>query len=261
MDDASARRAAHSLLAAHKANVQFTSLGPPDKPVTISDAYDIQDRYVALLRAENGEAVGYKVGLTSAAMQTFCGIDHPIAGVVLAGRVHHSGAAVRRADFGRLGLEFEIAVRIKSDVPVSAAPVTAAMMAPHIGGVCAAIELVDDRSADYGNLDVLSLLSDNSWNAGIVLSEFATSWPDLEPIVGRATKDGVAIGEGHGRDILGHPFNSAAWLATQLHSRGASLKAGQIVMTGSVMKTVFPDRAAGYRFSLEGVGDVHMQVS
>ena len=260
MDDASARRAAQSLLAAHRANVQFTSLGPPDKPVTISDAYDIQNRYVALLRDEHGDAIGYKVGLTSATMQTFCGIDHPIAGVVLASRVHRSGAAVSRADFGRLGLEFEIAVRITSDVPVAAAPVTAEMIAPHIGGVCAAIELVDDRSADYGNLDVLSLVSDNSWNAGIVLSEFATKWPDLEAVVGRATKDGLAIGEGHGRDILGHPFNSAAWLATQLNSRGGMLKAGQIVMTGSVMKTVFPDSDAGYRFALDGIGDVEVQV-
>src|SRR3954453_2939920 len=143
MEDVAARRAAQSLLAAHKANVQFKTLGPPDKPVTISDAYDIQDRYVALLRAENGEAVGYKVGLTSAAMQTFCGIDHPIAGVVLAGRVVQSGATVRRAEFGRLGLEFEIAVRIKSDVPVTDTPCSAETIAPHIGGVGAAIEIVD----------------------------------------------------------------------------------------------------------------------
>src|SRR5436190_3417788 len=196
MEDVAARRAAQALLAAHKANVQFKSLGPPDKPAAISDAYDIQDRYVALLRAKHGDPVGYKVGLTSATMQTFCGIDHPIAGVVLASRMHRSGASVRRADFGRLGLEFEIAVRIKSDVPVG--PCIAETIAPHIGGVCAAVELVDDRSADYSNLDVLSLVADNSWNAGIVLSEFTTKWPDLPGALGRATKDGAAIGEGHG---------------------------------------------------------------
>jgi 2-keto-4-pentenoate hydratase len=193
-------------------------------------------------------------------MQTFCGIDHPIAGVVLARRLHRSGVTIRRSDFGRLGLEFEIAVRIKSDVPITGMPCTAEMIAPHIDGVCAAIELVDDRSADYANLDVLSLVADNSWNGGIVLSEFATQWPDLEGVLGRATKDLAAIGEGHGRDILGHPFNSAAWLATQLHWRGASLKAGEVVMTGSVMKTVFPEEAAGYRFDLEQIGFVEVQV-
>ena len=118
---------------------------------------------------------------------------------------------------------------------------------------------MDDRSADYGNLDVRSLVADNSWNAGIVLSEFLTKWPDLPGALGRASKDGAAIGEGHGRDILGHPFNSAAWLATQLAARGANLKAGEVVMTGSVMKTVFPE-AAGYRFELGGICVVEVQV-
>jgi 2-keto-4-pentenoate hydratase len=260
MEDIAARRAADLLLAEHKANIKFKPLGAPNTPATISDAYDIQERYVALLREKHGEPVGYKVGLTSATMQAFCGIDHPIAGVVLASRVHKTGATVRRADFGRLGLEFEIAVRIKSDIPVTGLPYTAAMIAPHIDGVCAAIEIVDDRSADYSNLDVLSLVADNSWNAGIVLSEFASKWPDLEAALGRATKDDVAIGEGFGRDILGHPFNSAAWLATQLASRGVSLKAGEVVMTGSVMKTVFPGEDASYRFELEGIGFVEVQV-
>ena len=260
MEDIAAARAAESLLAAHKANRRFEPLGAPTAPASIADAYDIQDKYVALLRGEHGDAVGYKVGLTSAAMQAFCGIDHPIAGVVLASRLCRSGATVRRSDFGRLGLEFEIAVRIKSDVPVTRTPYTAELIGPHIGGVCAAIELVDDRGADYAKLDVLSLVADNSWNGGIVLSEFATDWPDLESALGRATRDGAAIGEGHGRDILGHPFNSVAWLATQLASRGAGLKAGQVVMTGSVMKTVFPETGAHYRFDLEPIGFVEVQV-
>ena len=188
MDELAARRAAETLLAAHKANVQFKTLGAPDRPATVADAYDIQQNFVTLLRGTHGDAVGYKVGLTSAAMQTFCGIDHPIAGVVLARRVLRSGASVRRADYGRLGLEFEIAVRLQSDVPVTGTPLTAEAIAPHIGGVCAAIEIVDDRSADYASLDVLSLVADNSWNAGIVLSEFATKWPDLTDVLGRATQ-------------------------------------------------------------------------
>jgi 2-keto-4-pentenoate hydratase len=60
-----------------------------------------KQRYVALLRGKHGEPVGYKVGLTSATMPAFCGIDHPVAGVVLASRVLASGPRVRRADFGR----------------------------------------------------------------------------------------------------------------------------------------------------------------
>jgi len=258
MEDVAARRMAEGLLADHRGRVPFKAFLP--QGASISDAYDVQDRYVALLRAEQGEAIGYKVGLTSKAMQTFCGIDHPIGGVVLAKRVLRSGANIRRADFGRLGLEFEVAVRIKSDVPASATLLDSAAIRPHIDGVGAAIEVVDDRAADYSSLDVRSLVADNSWNAGIVLANFASVWPDLEAVAGRATKDGTPIGEGHGRDILGHPFNSVAWLAAQLAGRGERLKAGQIVMTGSVMKTVFPTENASYRFELEGLGTVEVHV-
>jgi 2-keto-4-pentenoate hydratase len=260
MEDIAAQRAAEWLLAEHRSGHRFATLGAPAAPASVSDAYDIQDKYVALLRRESGEPAGYKVGLTSAAMQAFCRIDHPIAGVVLAARVHGSGARVRRADFGRLGLEFEIAVRIKSDVPATRS-YTAEAIEAHIDGICAAIELVDDRLADYASLDVRSLVADNSWNAGIVLSEFKSSWPDLAALPGRATRDNDPIGEGYGRDILGHPFNSVAWLATHLASRGASLKAGEVVMTGSVMKTVFPEQDAHYRFELQGLGSVEVQIA
>ena len=266
MEVSAASRAAEWLLAEHQAGHRFKTLGletpgPPAAPASISDAYDIQDRYVALLRRGNGEPAGYKVGLTSATMQAFCRIDHPIGGVVLARRVHHTGASVRRSDFGRLGLEFEIAVRIKSAIPATDTPHTPATIAPHIDGVCAAVELVDDRAADYTSLDVLSLVADNSWNGGIVLSEFRSTWPDLIRVLGRATRDRTAIGEGRGGDILGHPFNSVAWLASHLASRGAGLKAGEIVMTGSVMKTLFPEQEAHYRFDLEEIGAVEVQVS
>jgi 2-keto-4-pentenoate hydratase len=261
MEDVAAQRAAEWLFAEHQIGHRFTTLDPQAAPATIADAYDIQDKYVALLRPGSGESAGYKVGLTSATMQAFCRIDHPIAGVVLASRAHRSGAMVRRRDFGRLGLEFEIAVRIKSDIPATDNTFTAKALEPHIDGVCAAIELVDDRAADYASLDVRSLVADNSWNAGIILSDFRSTWPDLAPLLGRATKNGELTGEGYGRDILKHPFNSVAWLANHLAFRGTTLKAGQIVMTGSVMKTVFPEQDAHYRFDLEGLGSVEVQVS
>jgi 2-keto-4-pentenoate hydratase len=259
MEETTARRAAEALLMEHKHGARFEALHPRHGLATIPDAYDVQDRYVELLRADHGEPIGYKVGLTSAAMQTFCGIDHPIAGVVLRNRLHKSPATVRRGDYGRLGLEFEIAVRIGSDVPATAQ--TAAAVGPCIDGVCAAIELVDDRGADYGGLDVRSLVADNSWNGGIVISSFATSWPALESVHGNATQDGSPLGEGYGRDILGHPFNSVAWLNAHLASRGDRLRKGQMVMTGSVMKTVFPTAAAHYRFDLVGLGLVEVSVT
>jgi 2-keto-4-pentenoate hydratase len=256
MEAASAQRAAETLAAEHKAGTQFRAL---PGLASMADAYDIQDKYVPLLRAVHGEAVGYKVGLTSKAMQSFVGVDHPIAGVVLTKRAFQSGASVRRADYGRIGLEFEIAVRMKSDMPASAT--TPSAVAGFVDGVAAAIEIVDDRAADYGNLDIKTLVADNSWNAGIVLAPFVANWPELEPVLGKATQNGAPAGEGYGRDILGHPFNSVAWLNAQLVSRGGALRKGDIVMTGSVMKTVFPTEPAHFRFDMPGLGSVEVKVT
>jgi len=258
MEEAQARRAAETLFNEHKAGVTFKPFDASSGLASIADAYDIQDRYVALLRPGAGEPIGYKVGLTSKAMQAFCGIDHPIGGVVLAKRELRSGATVHRSDYGRLGLEFEIAVRMKSDMPATAT--TPAAVAPYVDGVGTAIEIVDDRAAEYTNLDVKSVVADNSWNAGFVAANFPGHWPELEPLLGKATRNGVSVGEGFGRDILGHPFNSVAWLNTHLTSRGGGLRRGQIVTTGSVMKTVFPTEAGDYRFDIDGLGAIELRV-
>jgi 2-keto-4-pentenoate hydratase len=258
MEENAVRRAAETLLTEHRMRARFKTLNPCFGISSLSDAYDIQDRYVALLRAGEGEPIGYKVGLTSSAMQTFCGIDHPLAGVVLANRVRLSGETVDCRAYGRLGLEFEIAVCLKSDLPAEVG--TPGAVAPYVDGVCAAIELVDDRAADYGNLDVRSLVADNAWNVGIVLSQFVATWPDLGAVPGTALKDGAPVGEGHGRDILGHPFNSVAWLNAHLASRGGGLRKGQIIMTGSVMKTAFPTEPARYQFDVTGLGTVAVNV-
>jgi 2-keto-4-pentenoate hydratase len=138
---------------------------------------------------------------------------------------------------------------------------TPAAVAPHVDGVGTAIEIVDDRAADYTNLDVKSVAADNAWNAGFVAANFLGQWPELEPLLGKATRNGTSVGEGFGRDILGHPFNSVAWLHAHLASRGGGLRKGDVVTTGSVMKTVFPTEAGDYRFEMPGLRSVEVRVT
>ena len=74
-------------------------------------------------------------------------------------------------------MEFEIAMRIGRDTPGEEH--TAHSVRTHVDGVCAGIEIVDDRHADYKTLDVRGLVADNSWNEGMVLSPWVSPWPDL----------------------------------------------------------------------------------
>ena len=256
-----AEKAADMLMSAHAGGAPFAPFAAAFGIVNLADAYGVQRAYVQRqMQARRAGTAGFKIGLTSKRMQEMCGIDSPIAGVVLADRIHASGATLAASSYGRLGLEFEIAVRLKRDLAPQSTPGLAEVAAA-VDAVCPAVEIIDDRRADYRALDVLSVIADNSWNAGIVLGEFVPVWPDLATIEGEVSVDGHALDRGSGGDVLGHPFHPVAWLAGHLATQGGGLRAGDVVMTGSIVTTKFPDRPTSYRFEVKGLGAVEVAVA
>jgi 2-keto-4-pentenoate hydratase len=252
---------AEMLMREHAEGTTFQPFAAASGIATPDDAYAVQREYVRLLMRSRGtKASGYKIGLTTPRMQDMCGIDSPVAGVVLKDRVHASGARLHTSAYGHLGLEFEIAVRLGHDLAPSGRTLSLADVSAAVDGVCPAIELIDDRGADYRKLEALSLIADNAWNGGIVLGEFTLSFPDLAATEAVVSENGKIVDRGFGRDVLGHPFHSVAWLATHLAAQGSLLRAGDIVMTGSVVTTKFPDRATSYRYELTGCGAVELSV-
>jgi 2-keto-4-pentenoate hydratase len=254
-------KAAEVLMNEHRDRVKFRPFASAFAIGDLDAAYGVQREYVRLqMQSLGGGAVGYKIGLTSPRMQAMCGIDRPVAGVILKERVRQSGARLRLSDYGRLGLEFEIAVRMGRDLRPSGGPIDLSEVAAAVDAVCPAMEIVDDRGADYATLDVLSLVADNSWNAGVVLGSFSASWPDLAAIEGVVSSNGAVADRGFGRDVLGHPFRSVAWLAEHLAGAGDVLRAGDIVMTGNLVTTKFPAASSIYRFEAMGLGAVEVSI-
>jgi 2-keto-4-pentenoate hydratase len=198
-----------------------------------------------------------KIGLTSRRMQQMCSIDHPVAGVVLEKRLMRSGAQIGLSSLVRLGIEFEICVRLGRSLPPRTKPYEMDEVASAVEAVAPDYEVIDDRNSPYP-LDMLSLVADNAWNEGIVLGEWRTNWPDLAAARGVVELDGKMIDEGHGRDVLGHPFEPLRWLANHLSGRGETLHAGEIVSTGSLVTTRFPKAGERYRFTVEGIGSVEI---
>lgn len=223
----------------------------------LSGAYAIQAAFVERLVPLKGPRVGYKIGLTSRRMQEMCSIDHPVAGVVLADRLARTGAQWRLSSLVRLGIEFEICVRLGRSLPPRRTAYRLEDVAAAVGAVCPAFEVIDDRNSPYP-LDMLSLVADNAWNEGIVQGEYVDRWPDLAAARGTVALNGEPIDEGHGRDVLGHPFEPLRWLANHLSERGQTLHAGEIVSTGSLVTTRFPKAGERYRFTVEGVGAVEI---
>ena len=134
---------------------------------------------------------------------------------------------------------------------------TRARVAPAIAAALPAFELIEDRNADYAKTEASSLIVENCWNGGIVTgTPKRVALDDLVGITGRLTLGGKLIGEGAPED----PCATLAWLANHVAERGRDLKAGMVVITGSLIPTV--SIAPGQRavFAVDALGDVVMDV-
>ena len=262
--DLQAIRAARWLREAHARREPFRPLPADLAPGSASEAYLIQDEFVALRAAERGAIAGYKIALSTPAMRKFVGVDEPQAGVLLERLLHRSPARVGAADYVRLIVEFEIAVKMGEDLPAADAPFDRRRIEAAADTVMPAFELADDRGADYGELarHPLHLIADNSWNEGAVLGPESAAWRgmDLATVRGVATLNGKPLGEGRGADALGHPMDAVAWIANHLAGMGRGLLRGEIAITGSLVPSAMVKAGDRLRFELEGLGAAELRI-
>lgn len=257
-------RAAKRLYEAHERRERFAPLPDELAPHSEEAAYAIQDAFVALRAEKRGAIAGYKIALASAEMRRFVGVEEPQAGIIFESTVQRTPAAVRAADYLRLIIEFEIAVQMAEDLPAADAPFSHERVARAVGAVMPALELADDRNADYAELrnHPFELIADNTWNEGIVLGYPLNEWQGLElaSVRGIATINGEKVGEGVGGDAMGHPFNSVAWIANHLAAHGRGLLRSDIVITGSIVTSKSVKAGDLIRYAVEGLGEVELRV-
>jgi 2-keto-4-pentenoate hydratase len=258
------QQAARFLWEEHRAQKAFEPIPAILAPRTVDEAYAMQERLHALMTEVHGSVVGYKIALTTPVMQQMVGFQTPIAGGIMGGAIHSSPVTLRRTDYVRLGVECEIAVQLGRDLPAAQAPYRRDQVADAVAAVMPAFELVDDRQADYAQLaaHVLTLIADNAWNAGIVLGSPLRDWRTIDLAAARGVMliNGTVVGEGYGRDVMGHPFEALLWLVNMLTQRGKSLTQGMIVMTGSVVATKFVNPGDTVSLSVDELGEVRLNV-
>ncbi len=216
-----------------------------------------------MAEAGRGAIAGWKVALTSRAMQQLTGVDQPAAGAIFSTVVRESPARVDLAAYHHLGVEFEVAVRLGEDLPARGGPWTRASVADRVAACLPAFELIEDGHADYNTLDAFTLVAQNTWNGGVVLGAPIAAWRsvDLESAVTRCWVNDSPAGQGKTGDALGHPLEAVAWLANLLNRRGRTLARNMIAMTGSSITTRFPAPGDRVRFAIDGLGEIALEVS
>ena len=255
---------ARTCLAMHEKRERYRPLDADVRAAPLDDAYRIQDALHRLLAgAGRGTIAGWKIALTSKAMQQMTGVDQPAAGAIFSSVVHPSPAHIDVRAYHHLGVEFEVAVRLGDALAAGSQPWTRASVADRVAACLPAFELVEDGNADYKTLDAFTLVAQNTWNGGVVLGTSGGDWRrvDLETAVTRCWINDRPEGQGKTGDAMGHPFEAVAWLANLLNRRGRQLERDMIVMTGSSITTKFPAPGDRVRFAIDGLGEASLDAS
>jgi 2-keto-4-pentenoate hydratase len=250
------KTAARFIVAAHRDKARYANLPAGIGPSTVAEAYAAQDALADLWQATEGPVAGLKIATTTRIMQELMGIDHPCGGIIFARRVHKTPARIERAQFLNLVIECELAVRVGHDMPKRAKPYDRDSARAAVAAVMPAFELIEDRHAVYKETQALTLIADNAWNGGIVLGaeHVAPADLDLNGLAGTLSINGREHKTGQTDD----PMGALAWVANLAVSRGRPLKAGMVVITGSVIPTLPIGQNEAFEFRLGPFGVVAM---
>ena len=247
MQSSSVARAAEIVVTNRLAGTPLGLLPDDCRPATEEDGYRVQ-REVHRLLAERGRGglTGYKIGCTTTVMQQFLKTDHPCAGGILASSVSIGSGEFALADFVRVGVECEIAVMLGHDLSPDHAPFSPTGVAAAVSSCRMAIEVVDNRYTDFTVLGLPTMIADDFFAANCVLGADTPGFDprDMIEVTGTLEINGEHVGQGQGRDILDDPLAALAWLANRLAQEGGVLYAGQFVLLGSIVRTVWLDSSS-----------------
>lgn len=198
------------------------------RPQSRTDGYAVQ--------AALGEQVfGWKIAATSEAGQKHINVAGPLAGRIMRDTViADGGTASMKGNAMRVG-EPEFCFRMGRDLAPRPAPYTIDEVLAAVDTLHPAIEIPDSRFTDFAGAGEAQLIADNACAHLFVLgAATSANWRAMDLVEERPQ---IALrGEcyvGHGKNVLGDPRVALAWLANELRGLGISLRAGEVVTTGT----------------------------
>lgn len=198
------------------------------RPQSRTDGYAVQ-------AALGDQVFGWKIAATSEAGQKHINVAGPLAGRIMRDTViADGGSASMKGNAMRVG-EPEFCFRMGRDLAPRPAPYTIDEVLGAVDTLHPAIEIPDSRFTDFAGAGEAQLIADNACAHLFVLG-VATSanWRAMDLVEERPQ---IALrGEryvGHGKNVLGDPRVALAWLANELRGLGITLRAGEVVTTGT----------------------------
>jgi 2-oxopent-4-enoate hydratase len=205
--------------------------------LTVADAYAVQLANLELRLSAGEQVVGYKIGLTSLAMQAQLGVDQPDYGHLLSSMGVADGDTIATAELIAPRIELEIAFVLRRDL--QGPDVTGAEVLDATEAVFPSLEIIDSRVADW-KIGLVDTVADNASSGRFLLPSRLTAVRDLDLrlLGGIMEVNGELTSLICGAAALGDPLAAVAWLANALSAYGGRLEAGSIVLSGALDKSV-----------------------
>ena len=234
--------AAMALFSAEITGRQMGLLSKAFPDMSVDGAYAVQRALVAKREETGRKITGWKIGLTSRAMQDALKIDTPDSGVLFDDMHFDSGASIPQGRFIQPRVEAEIAFVMKSDLGGAAGRDEVLAATDYI---CPSLEILDTRivrtDPETGVArKIVDTISDNAANAGLVLGSerHDPAAVDMRWVGAIVTRNGVVEETGLGAGVLNDPVTSVVWLAERLGAHGMAIRAGDVVLSGSFIRPV-----------------------
>ncbi|WP_439372339.1 2-keto-4-pentenoate hydratase [Bradyrhizobium sp. DASA03120] len=202
------------------------------RPQSRTEGYAVQAGLETLSR---GTLFGWKIAATSVSGQKHINVTGPLAGRIMSDTViADGGTASMKGNAMRVG-EPEFAFRMGRDLPPRATPYAVDEVLAAVGSFHPAIEIPDSRFTDFAGAGEAQLIADNACAHLFVLGAATSAdWRAMDLVEERPQI--TLRGEryiGHGKNVLGDPRVALAWLANELRGLGITLRAGEVVTTGT----------------------------
>lgn len=257
-------RAANDLLAAEQSHEQIRLLTLRHPEMEMDDAYEIQNAIYRAKLEQGRKVIGWKIGLTSKAMQSALNIDIPDSGILFDDMLFENGETIPNGRFIQPRIEAEIAFVMKSaigDESVTREDVIAATdyVAPAIEILDTRIQRMDKETGK--SRTVFDTISDNAANAGIVLGaeKHAISDCDLRWTGVLAYCNDELEETGLGAGVLDDPVESVVWLCRRMAQYGQRIEPGHVILSGSFIRPVECPSGTNIRADFGDFGSVSLR--
>lgn len=239
---------------AEKSRVQAEQLSTTWPEITFDDAYAISAEWNRRRLAAGAKLIGYKVGLTSKAMQRSSQIDEPDYGYLREHMMIPDGGKTSRADYCLPRVEVELAFVLGRSLKGPGLSIRDILNATDY--VIPALEIVDARIKDPRR--IYDTISDNGASAGLVLGgrPVRPDSIDLRWVGALLYKNAEIEESGLAAGVLGHPAQGAVWLANKLGLQDITLEPGHLVLTGSFTRVAFAQAGDTFHADFGSLGGV-----